>query len=405
MAIFCTKCGTSNDDVGKFCENCGAQLRASLKSLPASLAPTPTEDTQSQSLKSGRRAFDSKKLMLAGTALAGAVLLAGGATYFLTRPPAATAGALLAAAKAAYGKDATDKLSLELCISNINYSKSTFNAGMNDQNTQAWLNSLVKAGLYSTPLEISSGGFFPHPLLQYVATPELDKYRQGGKLCAAKDVELTEVTEIGKPEEQSFGRNGESTKVLTVNSKLRMKSLNTAPWMELPEVRDEFVGNLSNWEYKDKAFQKLIPMSFGIKDNKWTTGSAYEAQLQKQYQNAQRGNKQAETNDSAKGQSGSFASKLSGLFSFGHPLKGTWRAVAGTGILGIPIPEGMMPNLTFTSDSMELMGQSTQVDFSVDGKRVKVTPKGQSQSLIFVMEDSDTMIAQAMENMRYKRVK
>ena len=54
---------------------------------------------------------------------------------------------------------------------------------------------------------------------------------------------------------------------------------------------------------------------------------------------------------------------------------------------------------------MEAAGQSTNVDFAVDGKRVKVTPKGQSQSLIFVMESPDTMVSEALGDMRYERVK
>ena len=53
---------------------------------------------------------------------------------------------------------------------------------------------------------------------------------------------------------------------------------------------------------------------------------------------------------------------------------------------------------------MESAGQSTTVDFSVEGKRVKVTPRGQSQSLIFEMEGPDTMLAQALFT-RYERVK
>lgn len=407
MAIFCTKCGTSNEAEGKFCENCGAQLRAPVKSLRTASTPDESISPQSTSLKVSNLRIDSKKVIFVGAAVVAVLLLGGGATYFALQPPTANANTLLAAAKAGYGKETTDTFKRELCISNIDYGKSKFNAGASDQRTQAWLNALVKAGLYSPPVEISGGGFFPQPLLQYVATPELEKYHQGGKLCAAKDVEFFEVTDIGKPEEQSIGRNNAPTKVLAVNTKLRLKSVSTAPWMELPELRDEFMTNISGWEYKDKALQKLIPVAFGLKDSKWTTGTAYQAQLLQQHENARRGNKQAQAdNNSVTAQSGGgFASKLSGLFSFGHPLKGTWRSAAGTGPLGIQLKEGMMPDFTFTSDSMESMGQSTQVDFSVDGKRVKVTPKGQAQSLIFIMEDNDTMIAQALEGVRYKRVK
>ena len=248
-------------------------------------------------------------------------------------------------------------------------------------------------------------------------SPELEKFRQGPKLCVAKDVEFAEVTDIQKPEEESLGRNGGPPKVLVVKTKLHLKSLNTAPWMEQPEVRDAVMANIEGWEYKDKTLQKQIDESFGLKDNKWTTGIAYREDLQKQYKKAQRNannDDQTEQRAASKSGTGGFGSALSNLFTFGNPLKGTWRpAATRDGIGGIGGNSGISgnllavisPSLTFTSDSMETNGQSTSVDFSVDGKRVKVTPKGQSQSLIFVIEGPDTMIAKALGDQRYERVK
>ena len=412
MAIFCTKCGTSNEDGAGFCDNCGAKLRT--PSVPVASANSEAlllqqNDISAASVQRTTSTFNSKKIAYASAVLVAVLVLGGGAMYFVLQPPSATASTLLAAAKKGYGKETTNRFKQELCISNIDYSQNTFNAGENDQQTQTWMNVLAKAGLYSPPVVISSGGLFPRNLLQYIATPELAKFRQGAKLCAAKDVEISEVTDIRKPQEQAFGRNGGPPKILVVDTKLLLKSLNTAPWMELPEIRAEVLSSTNSWEYKNKVLQKQIPDSFGLKDNQWTTGTAYKDEMEILYKNAQRGKSSGSDesgNATAKSSAGGFGSKLSSLFSFGHPLKGTWRTaeqnVAG---MGVKIKAGLGPDLTFTSDSMESMGQSTSVDFSVDGKRVKVTPKGQSQSLIFTMEGPDLMVAQALEGMRYERVK
>jgi zinc-ribbon domain len=410
MAIFCTKCGTSNEDGAGFCDNCGAPLRAALAKTPdGDVASQPPNATGRTVSPGSVTKINPKKMIYAGAALAILLILGSGAMYFILQPPAATPSTLLAAAKAGYGKETTDRFKRELCISNIDYSKSIFNAGENDRRTQAWLNALVTAGLYSPPVAINSGGFFAQTLLQYVATPELEKYRQGGKLCVAKDVEFAGVTDIGKPVEESLAQNGKPPTVLLVKTKLLLQSVNTAPWMATSEVRDAVMPTIDGWEYKDKVLQKQVEEVFGLKDNKWTTGIAYKATLEKQIKSAQRGNSSGDDQDSsgsAKRSGGGFAAKLSGLFSFGHPLKGTWRTAAQDIVgFGVKSPAGTGPNLTFTSDSMESMGQSTNVDFSVDGKRVKVTPKGQSQSLIFIIEDSNTMVAQAMGNIRYERVK
>lgn len=409
MAIFCTKCGVSNEDGGAFCDNCGAKLRAASDGMEAFNSKTPSSTSPPRiPVYSKTGVINPKKMVYAGGALAAILVLGCGAIYFVLQPPAATAKTLLAAAKAGYGKETSNRFKQELCISNIDYSQSTFNAGENDQSTKAWMNAMVAAGLYKPPVAISSGGLFEQTLHQYVATPELEKFRENKKLCVAKDVEISEVTDIKKPEEEFLGRNGGPPKVLVVEAKLLLKSLNTAPWMENSQVRDAVIANINGWEYKDKIFQKKIPDSFGLKENKWTTGSAYKEELEQQYRNAQRSNSSdnlEEDNTAGESVASGLGFRLSGLFTFGHPLKGTWRTAASTGgVLG-NLPAGVGPTLTFTADSMESMGHSTSVAFSVDGKLVKVTPKGQSSSLVFVMENSDTMVAQALGGMRYERVK
>jgi hypothetical protein len=403
MPAFCKKCGSPLDPNSAFCDNCGAPVGVAAKPQPLDVELN-TDDAVAQPAPSATHArpyVTSLKVPYIGVALAATLVIGGGAMYFVLQPPGATASTLLSAAKAGYGRETTDRLKRELCISNIDYSKSTFNAGENDQRTQAWMNALVIAGLYKPPVMISSGGYFAQSLQQYVATPELEKFRQSTKLCAAKDVEFAEVTDIQKPEEQSLGRNGGSPKVLMVKSKLLLKSLNTASWMEQSEVRDAVMSNINGWEYRDRTFQKKIDESFGLKDNKWVTGIAYKDELQQQHKNAQRNiNSSVRGEGSTAGESvaGGFGYTLSNFFRAGHPLRGTWRnsnqgEIGMIADFGAPGPGGikMTKKMTFTSDSIETDGQSVKCKFETNGKRIKVTPEGQNISLIFNIEDDASM--------------
>jgi len=216
------------------------------------------------------------------------------------------------------------------------------------------------------------------------------------------------VIDIGKPEERSLGKNGGPPKVTVVQAMLVVQAVNTAPWMDKPEVRSAFMANLNGWEYIDTTLQKRVADTFGLKDNKWTTGVAYKESLELQYENAQRdsgGSAGQGSSSASSGDGWGWASKLFGLFTTGHPLKGTWRTAAQDLGFGAVLPAGIGPTLTFTADTMESAGHEVRVDFEVDGKRVKVTPKGESQGLIFSLEGPDTMVLEALIGLRYERVK
>lgn len=408
MSIFCTQCGAKNDDSAVFCEGCGHPLRK-----PASVTPPPVPTAEPLKVNV---VLPRKKAIYVGAAIGSALLLGGVALYLVLTPPAASPGKLLAAAKEGYGAAIGMQYKRELCLSNMNYGVTNFNVGERDQSTQTWLNNLVAAGLYSAPVPISSGGYFPETLLQYVATPELAKWRDGGRLCLAKGVDLTEVVGIEKPQEETVGRDasGDPAKLLTVKAQLVLQSTETAPWLANPEIQTEVLGQLNGWNYKDAKLQKQIPDTFGLRDGAWATGPAFKALIQKQYLLGQNGrNSDANTAVNPGDSKGFFAglsSTLSNLFSFGgHPLKGTWRMdtepLGKLFGMGLPSGLGLNANMTFTADAMEVGGQSIKCKFEVDGKRVKVTPEGQAASLIFVMEDQDTAsIDMGIMTMKYKRV-
>ena len=415
MPVFCTRCGTSNEFGASFCESCGNTLR------PTAIIATNTEAQLSPGITTapspiGPTSANQKKMMFAGAALMGVLMLGGGTMYFVLQPPAATASTLLAAAKAGYGKETIARLRNELCLANIDYSAKNFNASEYDTNTQSWMNALVSAGLYSPPVNVSSGGFFATNLLQYVATPELDKYREGSRLCLAKNVEIADVTDISKPSEEVLKYGDGAPKILTVKSKLVFRSIETVPWIAKPEVRDAVMPNVRGWEFKEKYFEKQVADTFGLRERKWTTGSAYKIELERQSRSTPRGNGPFVSNtvEGKSPKSGMFdgiAATLSNLLSMGgHPLIGIWQIDSRSmgNVLGMAIPSGVGQNgtITFTSNSIESGGQSVKAKFEHNGNRVTVLPEGEGSSMSFVMLDSDTATLDlGLINMRYKRIK
>jgi hypothetical protein len=404
MAIFCTKCGTHNEDGAAFCDNCGGALR---KPVVVASAPVPAVSIPSTP------SISPKKALIAGAALCAVLAVAGGVVYFVNQPPAATPSALLAAAKAGFGDAFDKKYQSTLCIGNMDYAASPFNAAQGDTSTRTWLDALVKAGLYSPAVEIPAADF-QQALAQYQPTPELAKWRKGRSLCAAHHVGIAEVSDIQKPAEGSITGGADSPKVLAVKASFVLQTTDTAPWMSTAEVRDAVLPQLQGWTYQDAHLQRVEPNSFGLREGKWATGMAYVAELEQQVKAARRGQKaDGSTAAASPGLFSGIGASLSNLFSFGgHPLKGTWRMDAEAMGESMGVGKGMgsvlgnQMDMTFTSTSMEVGGQSIKATFEVDGKRVKVMPEGQPGGLIFVMIDSDTAkVDMGLMSVQYKRVK
>ena len=424
MSQFCTRCGAKNEGSAAFCDNCGHALRGASAAAAASVSSESalnsadphsigdvTDFGQQTTGALPATSRSSRKVLYAGGALA-AILLAGGAAmYMVLQAPAPTPANLLAAARSGYDKTRLDQERKALCLSNTNYATQPLNVGAQDQAFRNWMDALVLAGLYRTPVEVSSGGFFPQALMQYVATPELEKYREGSRLCLARGVEIVELSDIQKPHEETTEIDDRAIKITGVRAQMTLQALNLAPWMAQTAVRTVLLERVPAWAYKDNKLQLRRIENFALLDKRWTAGADIEPKLKQgvasgQYDDKDAQRKAAPQRDARADPRASgpgLGSKIAGLFSFGsHPLKGTWRSMA-TKTFGVDLPAGLAPEITFTADSMESGGASTLCDFEVDGTRVKVTPKGQSQSLIFVMEGKDVMQAKAL-GMRYERV-
>lgn len=450
MAIFCTRCGAANDAAAAFCNDCGAPLRAGTQHAP--VPPPPFNSYLGNDGLAGatsrQRPGLPKPLMWAGAVVLAMLLVGSVVAYVMRQPPAATSSALLAAAKAGNNTSITRVAQRELCLQNADYSDAVFEADPDDTDAQAWFNTLVAAGLYQPPTPAKSGGLFARNVLQYEATPELQKYRKGSALCLAKGLEIADVSEI-RQLPPLVGADPANAKVSVVQAKVIFKSTDLAPWMQTEAVRDTVMPYISGWSYAGGQLIYEQQEVFGLQDNQWTSRASFIGKLPKvaseevsdsvsmgdddeQEVDTDEADEAEESGEdfhtdrpdeediqfsgrtpppaALTGLFGGLSDAWSKLFKVGgHPLQGTWRLdTEGMGeALGMRMPGGLglEATMTFTSNTMEVAGNSVPCKFEVDGKRVKVIADGQPISMNFVMIDKNTAtMDMGFVQLRYTRV-
>ena len=369
MNIFCTKCGASNQPSAAFCENCGVPLRAVTANLSATdVALKMSDSTKNARLVKSAGSTSRKKIIYGSSGLAIALLVSGGIAFYVTRPPIPTAAVLLAATKAAYGKEANNRTrQVQLCLTNIDYSKNPINVAEADVPNQMWMNTLVAAGLYKPAVIINASGTYTSTLLQYTATDQLAQYREGARLCTAKTVEVVGVINIETPVSQEIGSAGGQAKILEVKAQLVLKALDMAPWMQKPEVREKVLAKVSGWTYNDQSLQKQINQYYGLVGGKCTAGNVYKDAIREQMTSAQRSNElKSEIIDHAKNAagitemiSGITSSLFSGFGGKSNPLFGRWRSADGSEI-----------EFSASSCVSSSAGSSARCSYNIDGKTI-----------------------------------
>ena len=185
MSKFCTQCGTRNDDDAGFCEQCGTALRQ-----PTAPAPTPSTTAPGARKASPARAtvpaVRSRTLFIGVAAVVVLGAAAAAAAMFIGGPQAPKQSELDAAGAFWLGVHQPELME-SACLSNFNYTADPVLVNSYDGLTRNWLDTHVRAGVYTAPVPIG-----PYQL-RYAHGPQAQKYIRNGRLCLAQSLQVASV--------------------------------------------------------------------------------------------------------------------------------------------------------------------------------------------------------------------
>jgi hypothetical protein len=306
------------------------------------------------------------------------IIIIGGIAWWAS-PPAASAEAFAAALKGPSGAFATPSADL-LCLANLPYDRPQIGVQQYDSNTRRWMDALAAAGLYAAGQPVD--GLFQQ-LIQYTPTAELDKWRQGARLCLAKSWSVSEIKGGGfKPE-----KRGSHT---LYRAAVVWKADGVAPWLgDVPETAQRLPGVT----VAGAALTTQSSQLFEVRDRRWVALTAADA-AQVQRESLQTGQRGVNAKVTKADQGGVFSILTHLLSGFGsaHPLVGAWTldGSAGGGFLGaaLPLKGG---RITFGNDYMESGGERVKARFEVNGDMVNVSADGETGALQFRVKDKNTI--------------
>ena len=360
---FCTQCGHSNPDDGRFCETCGHPM---VKPVAASSQHSVTQAAPLMGIPA--RLQISR---IVGVAVL-VIVAMGGAAYVLM-PESASKTNFANAINRELQKQPT-LFSEDYCLKNFAYDLTTVHVNPYNTGTERWLNFLSNAGLYSGPESVRNGqGFFSELLLKYERTPESAKFIRGKSLCYADGLELKSVNEFTPT--QKVGEQEFSTVSVTFALK------NPAPWTQTNDwkmLQPQHMGDV----------EKQVTMV--MKEGKWqvTTDTSFSNTP-----------KQPVSKSSVNQSSGALTSWFSKFLSWGNtnPLIGQWNPEN-------EIFTGM--RFEFSSDTMQNNGAQVKVRYEVKDGKVIVYPEGRTEGIVFRLIDSNTMVIDnAFANIKLLRVR
>ncbi|MDO8042965.1 zinc ribbon domain-containing protein [Janthinobacterium sp. SUN137] len=355
MAHFCTQCGTAHVPGARFCDECGKAVNAAPSPAPAP-SPSPVAPVKPTGVQ-------RRHLLLAGGVLA-VVVVAGGALAWLLAPEAASSSSFSRAIDAHLAADeaARDKL---LCLANLPYQKEEIRVASYDSSTRQWLDILVRSGLYSAPVEQSSGGWVAQSQFVYALAAPGKAALRGDKLCVAKGVKVAKVS--GYDQVRDLGEQQ------VAMAKATLALTDEAAWFAKSPDRALILQRLP-----DGDLEVRLPLA--LVDKQWQVID--QAQMSQAAMTGVMGKARA-------AQGAGMLDKLKGVFSFGgHPAVGKWQAAMGN-------------VLEFTRDSVINNGTSTRATFTTNGNTVTIAPEGAGETAMDIIVSDDGSTAQiSMGGMR-----
>lgn len=350
---FCTQCGHSNPDDGRFCETCGHPM------AKAAVVSSPHGAPQAASQAAPVMGIPARRQISRIVGVAVLVIAAMAGAAYVLMPESASKTNFANAINRELQKQPT-LFSEDYCLKNFAYDLTTVHVNPYNTGTERWLNFLSSAGLYSGPESVRNGqGFFSELLLKYERTPESAKFIRGKALCYADGLELKSVNEFTpahKVGEQEFS---------TVSVTFALK--NPASWTQSNEwkaLQPQHVGDVER------------QVTLVLKEGKWQVANDAS------FSAAQ---KQQVSKSSVNQKSGSLTGWFSKLWSWGNsnPLIGQWR------------PENDLfeaMRFEFSADTMQNNGVRVKVRYEVKDGQVTVYPEGSPMGTVFRLIDSNTMV-------------
>ena len=360
---FCTQCGHSNPDDGRFCETCGHPM---VKPVAVSSPHGATQAAPSMGIPVRRQIS-----RIVGVAVL--VIAAMASAAYVLMPESASKTNFANAINRELLKQPT-LFSEDYCLKNFAYDRATVHVNSYDAGTERWLNLLSSAGLYSGPETVTTGGgFFSQVVLKYERTPESAKFIRGKALCFADGLELKSVNEFTPSEK--VGEQEFSSASVTFALK------NPAPWTQTNDwktLQPQHVGDVER------------QVTLVLKEGKWqvATDASFAA-----------AQKQQVSKSSVTEKSGSTMGWFSKLFSWGtpNPLIGKWE------------PENNLfeaMKFEFSADTMQNNGVRVKVRYEVKDGQVTVYPEGSPMGTVFRLIDSNTMVLDTpLANIKLLRIR
>ena len=353
MAQFCKKCGTAHTPEARFCDECGNAVNAA--PAPAQV-PAPAATPALSGVK-------RRHLVIAGGVLA-VVVVAGGALAWLLKPEAASASSFSRAINAHLTADEAvrDKL---LCLTNLPYQKEEIRVASYDSSTRQWLDILVRSGLYSAPVEQSSGGWVAQSQFVYALAAPGKAALRGDKLCVAKGVKVAKVS--GYDQVRDLGVQQ------VAMAKATLALTDEAAWFAKSPDRALILQRLPDGDLEVRLPMALVDKQWQVIDETQMSQAAITGAIGK----------------TRAVQGAGMLDKLKSAFRFGgHPAVGKWQAAMGN-------------VLEFTSDSVINNGTSTKATFTTNGNTVTIAPEGAGEAAMDIIVSDDGSTAQiSMGGMR-----
>ncbi len=343
MGYFCTKCGTPADVDARFCADCGAPHKAA-----AATAATAAVCASGDGVVAAITVPTTPRrvgILIAGGVIA-VVAIVGGLVCLMA-DEAASPEVFVKAINSYYDNNPVAAAKL-LCAADLQLAEDPVSVSSFESQRRATMDTLVAAGLYSSPEVQTTGSFFSMQTYRYRRTEAGSRAVKDGKLCVAPAIRVKNVRyELGVP----------GTKLTAL---FHYEFKQPEPWLK-GDLAKRITRSL------DQNADYLAVLE--LRDGKWrmTTDDPRVAK-------AVAAGRMAAPQQS-------LAQRVKSWFRTGNPLIGQWRITNSPWLAGTRV--------SFSADQAVVDRPNEAVRYEVKGDSVTVHYVARNSSDVFNIQDDD----------------